>query len=170
MDRLDTLLERAERALLYVGLAAGAAMMFHVAVDVFLRVALGYSFASTSTIAARYYMVALAYLPLAWVDRTMGQISVDVMTAGLRGGWRRAQEAFVGALTLVYLGLVTWQATVSALRRTQSGEFVDLMVSVVQVWPSRWLVSIACAALFLHVAVHTWRRVTAAEPAEPTRA
>lgn len=170
MDRLDSLLERAERALLYVGLAAGAAMMFHVALDVFVRVTFGHAFAATTTVAARYYMVALAFLPLAWMDRTMGQISVDVLTATLRGGWRRAQEAFVGLLTLAYLGLVTWQATVSALRRTQSGEFVDLMVSVVPVWPSRWLVPVACAALVLHVAIRTWRRVFGAEPSRPAGA
>lgn len=165
MDRLDAVLERAERALLYMGLAAGAAMMFHVALDVLVRVAFGHAFSATTTVSARYYMVALAFLPLAWMDRTMGQISVDVLTERLRGGWRRVQEAFVGLLTLAYLGLVTWQATVSALRRTESGEFVDLMTMVVPVWPSRWLVPLACAFLFLHVAIRTWRRAVRAEAA-----
>lgn len=157
MQRLDGWLERLERALLWIAVLAGAAMMLHVAVDVFSRTVLGRPLASTTTVAARYYMVALAFLPLAFVSRTMGQISVDVFVARLPSGARRVTEALGGLLTLAYLGLVTWQAWVSAMRRTALGEFVDLQVAVVPVWPGRWIVPFACGVLFLHVAIRLMR-------------
>lgn len=153
----DRGLERLEKGLLYLGLAAGAAMMFHVTLDVLMRSLLGHAFSATTTVSARYYMVALAFLPLAWVDRTMGQISVDIVTGRLRGWLRRAVILAGALLTLAYVGLVSWQAVVSALRRTASGEFVDLQVAVVPVWPSRWLVPLGCGAMFLHVATKALR-------------
>ena len=161
MNTLDRALERLERWLLFIAVLAGAAMMLHVAVDVFSRTVFGRPLSATNTVAARYYMVALAFLPLAFVSRTMGQISVDVFTASLRGWTRRGVEAFTGLLTLAYLGLVTWQATVSANRRTLSGEFVDLQVMIVPTWPGRWIVPLACGVLFLHVAIRLWRSLSA---------
>jgi hypothetical protein len=97
---LDGALERLERLLPWVAVLAGAAMMLHVAVDVFSRTVLNRPLSSTNTVAARRCMVALAFLPLAFVSRTMGQISVDVFTSYLRGWAQRAVEAFALLLTL----------------------------------------------------------------------
>ena len=172
MRTLDRLLERLERALLFIAVLAGAAMMFHVAVDVFSRTVLGRPLAGTSTIAARYYMVALAFLPLAFVSRSMGQIEVAVFTDKLRGAPRKVARLFALSLTLVYLGVLTWQAVVSAQRRTASGEFVDLQIAIVQVWPSRWLVPLGCGAILLHVFFRLWREILGEDepPETPTGA
>lgn len=160
MQKLDTILERLERWCLYIAALAGAAMMLHVAADVFSRTVLRNPLHGTNVIAARYYMVAAAFLPLAFVSRNMGQMSVDAFTSGMRSWLRRSVEVFGNLLTLVYVGMLTWMAYESARRRTASGEFIDLQIAIVHVWPGRWIVPLACGLLFLHFAIRLFRTFT----------
>ena len=160
MQKIDSILERLERWCLYLAALAGAAMMLHVVADVFSRTILRNPIYGTNTVAARYYMVALAFLPLAFVTRGMGQMSVDVFTSNMRGWLRRLVELFSTSLMLAYVGMLTWMAYESAQRRTASGEFVDLQIMIIPVWPGRWIVPLACGLLFLHVLTRLYRILT----------
>lgn len=160
MQKLDDILEVLERWCLYLAALAGAAMMAHVAVDVFSRTVLNAPLHGTNVVAARYYMVALAFLPLAFVSRNLGQMSVDVFTSSMRGGIRRLVDLFSTTLMLVYVGMLTWMAFESAQRRTASGEFIDLQIAVIPVWQGRWIVPLACGLLFLHVLIRLLRSLS----------
>src|SRR6478609_7037079 len=68
VENLLRWMEKPILLLLWVGLLASFAMMVHVGVDVFWRTALNNPFAGTTEIVAGWYMVAIAFLPWAWLE------------------------------------------------------------------------------------------------------
>ena len=66
MHRLVTLAAQAAKLLGYLGALAVVAMMLHISLDVVLRNAFRISLDTVPEIVARYYMTALAFLPLAF--------------------------------------------------------------------------------------------------------
>ena len=78
MHRLVTLAAQVAKLLGYLGALAVVAMMLHISLDVILRNAFRISLDTVPEIVARYYMTALAFLPLAW-------LAPDIATAILTG-------------------------------------------------------------------------------------
>ena len=81
-------------------------MMAHITLDVVMRALLNQPLTGTFTFVANYYMVFLVCLPLAFVERFDGHISVEVVTnrfpARLRHhlyGWTFLATALVFAVT-----------------------------------------------------------------------
>ena len=58
-------------------------MMIHVAVDVFCRIVLNAPLYGTLEIVAGYYMVAVVFLPLAYVSGGEGHIFIELFTSKL---------------------------------------------------------------------------------------
>lgn len=85
------------RFLSFVGGAAVVLMMLHVTLDVVLLNLFRISMNSTPEIVARYYMVAVAFLPLGWLTLRNQMISVElldfVLPKWVRGGAGSAGRA-----------------------------------------------------------------------------
>src|SRR5690606_21040729 len=83
-DRLfmvDTLLRWLDvpiRLLLWVGILAGAAMMLHVCADVTGRYFFNHPLVGTTEIVSGWYMVAVAFLPWAYLARTDNHIVAEL--------------------------------------------------------------------------------------------
>ena len=75
LDRIDRVLEWWSRALLALAILAGLAMMIHVTVDVFARTALNSPLRQTNQMVAAYYMIAVAFLPIALLGKHDDHIS-----------------------------------------------------------------------------------------------
>ena len=69
MERMLNWLEAPIRLMLWASLLAGFLMMMHVTVDAAGRTLFNHPFAGTTEIVSAYYMVAVAYLPWAWIAR-----------------------------------------------------------------------------------------------------
>ena len=78
VDRLLGWIEYPINALMWLGLIAGFLMMVHVSVDVTGRTVFNRPFSGTTEIVAGWYMVAVCYLPWAWITRTDNHIVAGV--------------------------------------------------------------------------------------------
>lgn len=149
LDRIDRALDWWSRALMAVAIVAGAAMMVNVSFDVFMRTVFHAPLRQTNQTVAAYYMIAAAFLPIALLGRRDDHISADVFTSGLPWRTRRWTEAFTLVLGLLYMTAFTWQAWISAARRTAQNEVLEISGGFMPVWPGRWILPIAGASLFL---------------------
>src|SRR5262245_27457380 len=89
MDFVRKVARHLDMVLLWLACAAAALMMIQISADVVFKFLFGRPITATIEIVSTYYMVALVFLPLAFVDRTSGHISADLLTRAM-GPWMRA--------------------------------------------------------------------------------
>lgn len=144
------------RLLSLIGGAAVVLMMLHVTLDVVMLNLFRISMNTAPEIVARYYMVAVAFLPLGWLTMRGQMISVELLDFVLPK-WLLRSSDFVIALTgaAVY-GLLTYATWLRALREMRSRSYVELVSVQLPVWQSHFLVpagfalaALACALMAL---------------------
>jgi TRAP-type C4-dicarboxylate transport system permease small subunit len=127
-------------------------MMLHVSIDVIGKFFFNHPIDGTIELVAAYYMVAIIFLPLAYVSRGEGQIKVEMFTQKLTGRKLALLEGVVGIFTLLYLVFFVWRTGISAVEKTIQGEMWESAADYVHVWPSRWFLPIGTAAMAIFVA------------------
>ncbi|MGI3167024.1 TRAP transporter small permease [Pseudooceanicola sp. 200-1SW] len=168
MTRLNRMLSRVADALFYVALLAGALMMIHVTVDVVSRTVFHHPLPGTGEITATYYMIAVAFLPLAWVTLRDQHVSADLFTSLMPDGLRKGSEIFVELLTIAYVGAFVWQTWVSAMAKTRRAEVWEIFGGYLPIWPTRWLLPVAGAAMVLVLLLRLAERLTTPTPTSQT--
>lgn len=138
------------RALSAIGGVALVLMMVHVTVDVGGRLLFNRPLFGTTEIVSAYYMVAVVFLPLAYVTRREGHILVEVFTRHLPRRTLARLEAAIGVVTTSVLCWMIWECVVAASRSTAIREKWEAGQDLLVVWPTRWLLPIGLAALALH--------------------
>lgn len=122
-----------------IGSLAILTLMVHVVVDVVLRNLSNSPVPATYEIVTHYYMVALAFIPLAWLESSKGMISVEAIEPlmGPRAIW--LSDRFVALLsTLVYAGLA-WVTFRTSLDTFAKGTFVMAQNLAIPTWPAFFL-------------------------------
>ena len=152
MDKLRIVLSLPVNFLMWLACLAGFLMMAHIMIDVIGRVLFNHPFQGTIEIVSAYYMVAVSFLPLAYINRTEGQIFVELFTRKMSSRSLFRLDALVNVVTLVYLAIFTLQAAKAAIEQTERGEMWETAAGFVDVWPSRWLLPIGTLAMALYVA------------------
>lgn len=138
---------------------AVALMALHVSASVCLRWATGRDIPVTTEMATYYYMVALTFLPLAFVERRGAHLSAEFLHALLPRGLRRLVEALNRLAVLGYLVFLTWRTGVDAIERTRSGDVISTVWGNFPVWPARWIVPVGLGAAALWLAIHCVARL-----------
>lgn len=159
LSRIDRIVELWSRALLALAILAGFAMMIHVSVDVFSRSFLNAPLRQTNQMVAAYYMIAVAFLPIALLGIRDEHISVDVLTSLMPPWLRKVCAIFATLLGMAYMYVFTWQSWISAGRRTAQGEVLEISGGYMIVWPARWFLPIAGASLFLVFTLRLVRQI-----------
>lgn len=136
MSRLVTIAARIAKILGYVSALAVVAMMLHICLDVALRNLFRVSLDTVPEIVARYYMTALAFLPLAWLEIRRDMISVELLDFALPPGARRISDIAVMAVAAVVYGLLAWTNWGKALSETRVGTLVEIATYKMPVWHS----------------------------------
>lgn len=139
MTALFTFATRSVRILALIGSIGTVAMMLHICLDVTLRDFFRISLDTTPDIVARYYMVVVAFLPLAWLERRDGMVSVELLDWALGRRARRASDIFVALLSALIYGVLAWTTARSALRHFEVGTFVEFVDYKMPVWHSHFL-------------------------------
>lgn len=149
MDRLvqlDLWLTRAAAALAALAVIA---MMLVVAADAFFRQVLDLRMPFVSVIVAKYFMVAIAFLPLALAEAQDRHISVDLVYGKLTPALQRWAALLVHGLAAVTCACLTWTMWDEALRRFGSGTVaVEDGVSM-PIWQGYFLLPVGFALLTL---------------------
>jgi len=125
-------------------------MALHVSLDVGLRYIFGKSFTGTLEFVSFYYMVAVVFLPLAYVELQQEHISVDVLIGRLPPAVQLVFYIFASTLGLIYFGMLCYQSYLDALSATLRME-TAMANFTFYLWPSRWALPIGFAAMFLAI-------------------
>ena len=122
-------------------------MMLHIVVDVFSMWLFNHPMLGTLEIVSNYYMVAVIFFPLAFVQLNKRHISAELLSSLLGPTGKRIQDVVIYLMTAAYCGLFAWQSTIVALESTRKHEFVDATGYLITIWPSRWVLPLGFAAM-----------------------
>ncbi|MBV1897599.1 MAG: TRAP transporter small permease [Rhodobacteraceae bacterium] len=145
------------RLLMIFSIIFAGAMMLHVTLDVILSQFIAEPLPGTVEIVSGYYMVALVFLPLAFVELKNEHIHVDVLYSHIPDRGKTILDIFALALSTVYLSLMTYRTWLDALEKFEVGEYSMGMFSVA-LWPGRFFVPIGCAVLTVALLLKLIRR------------
>jgi len=151
IDRLLKWIEIPIHILLWISLAAGFLMMIHVTVDVTGRTVFNHPFAGTTEIVSGWYMVAVAYLPWAYIARNDGHITVDLLSRLISPRATEISDMLIKLLTAAWVGLFAYQTSIRAIQQTRAGEVWEAAGGFILIWPSRWLLPIAGGLMALYL-------------------
>jgi TRAP-type C4-dicarboxylate transport system permease small subunit len=146
--------------LMWVALFAGFLMMAHTMIDVIGRTVFNHPLAGTTEIVSGYYMVAVAFLPWAWVSQNNGHILVELFTRGLNARQIARLDAGVSILTAFYVAIFTWQTFVGAQQATELQETWQAGVHFLPIWPSRWLLPLGGTCMVFYLVLRAVSDIT----------
>lgn len=126
--------------LVLLGALAILTLMLHVGLDVVLRNVLNQPIPATYEIVTNYYMIALAFVPLAWVERGGGMVQVEVIDGLLSARMIRISDRIVALFSTLIYSALAWVTLASALRNWSAGTFVMAQTVAVPTWPAYFLV------------------------------
>lgn len=139
MDRLARIRDLLLSALALVGAVATIALMLHVVADIALRNLFNRPIPATYEVVVNYYMVALAFIPLAWVEKSGAMVQVEVINGALSPLMMRISDALVALISAAIYGALAWVTWQVAVRNTGVGSFVTANQMRVPTWPAYWL-------------------------------
>lgn len=149
MRFLGRLLGRVVDATTIVGAFAVALMMVHITADVVGKFLFLSPVPATIALVSHYYMVVVAFLPLAFAERSDGHITVEVVTELLPMRMQHHLGAFATLLSAIVFGLLTWRTFPEAMTKHEIGAFLIELGIKVPIWPSYYLLPIGTGLMVL---------------------
>lgn len=139
MSRLGQIRDALLTGLAVLGAIATVMLMLHVFADVMMRNLYNRPIPATFEVVTNYYMIALAFIPLAWVEKSGGMVQVEVINGALSPGMLRVSDAFVALISAVIYAVLAWVTWNVAIRNTGIGSYVMTNQIRVPTWPAYWL-------------------------------
>ena len=139
MNSIERAADRVAQGLALVGAIGLMALLLHVAAEVLARNLLDRPIPATNEIVSRYYMVLIAFLPLAWVERSRAMISVEILDSFLPSPLMRLSDILVAVIACVIYAAIAWVTWGDAVKNYALGTFVDVLGYALPVWPTYFL-------------------------------
>ena len=149
-----------------VGAAAVTLMMVQIILDVALRNLFQIAVPGTTTLITSYYMLIVAYLPLAVAERTDSHIAVEVVSQLLGEKLRAWLLALTWLVSAVVAGTVAYALWLEAMKAYSYGSFVIELNRSVPIWPGYFILPIGFGLYALVLAVRLGCAVTGTDEAE----
>jgi TRAP-type C4-dicarboxylate transport system permease small subunit len=162
MERILRWLEAPIHALLWLGMFAALLMVAHVSADVTSRTLFNSPIEGTTEFVSAYYMVAVAYLPWAWIARNDGHIRVEVFTSFAPARVIKWLDIFVKIITIAYISFFVWRAMLRAVEQYYAGEVWQAGTKYLAIWPSRWVLPVAGILMILYLVIRVAADLAAA--------
>lgn len=131
-------------------------MMVHISTDVVAKYIFRIPMPGTITVVSNYYMILVAFLPLAFTERRNGQISVEVVTVLLPGRVQRVLNVFSMIFCIAVFAALAWQGWIEAGRALEVGSFEIEQNIKLLTWPARYLLPIGCGLVAVTLVVKIW--------------
>lgn len=147
MQYLDRWLERAINLTTVIGSIAVVLMMIHITVDVVGKFIFFQPVPATITLVSNYYMVVVAFLPLALAERRNSHISVEVLTEQFSMGLQRHLHGWTCLYSAVIFSLFTYRSMLDALDKYDLGSFIMEQGTKVPIWPGHFLLPIGAGLM-----------------------
>lgn len=131
-------------ALAVIAALALGLMMLHVTADVIGKYFFNSPIPGTSEVVASYYMVAVVFLPLAWVEVSEGSITVELLYDLFPSVAKTCLLFVATSLSAVFYGVLAWLSWAPAVHAWQIGEMVEGTWRVV-IWPTKFILPLGLA-------------------------
>jgi TRAP-type C4-dicarboxylate transport system permease small subunit len=124
-------------------------MAIQIVADVFTRAILGSGFLATAEVVAKYYMVAIAFLPLAFAELRRRHIEASIFVDMMPGTAQRPVLALGFFLSIATYALMAYGTAGEALKHTERRALVEIGATHFYTWPSYWILPVALALMVL---------------------
>lgn len=142
-----------DRILVWIAGVALVLMMLHITVDVVANLVAGSPVPLTNATVTQYYMIAVAYLPLAAAELRGAHISVDLVVNQMSAGLRRAVDQLMQVICVVVYAALAAQAWQLALEKLARDAFLMEQATRVSTWPSYFMVPVGFGLVALLLAL-----------------
>ncbi len=136
-----------------VGATAVALMMLHITVDVISKHVFNTPMPGTITVVSNYYMILVAFLPLAFTERRNGHIAVEVLVENFPDKAQRGLNVFAMILGAIIFGALAYRGWFEAERARNFGTFMIEQDTKLYTWPARYLLPIGFALMTVTLTV-----------------
>lgn len=157
-------LDTTTNLLLVIGACVAGIMAVHIIGDVIGRYVFNHPLPGTVEIVARFYMIALVFLPLAQVQRRDEHFVSTLFTDFLPERAKNALEATTSILMAAVAVLLAWAAIAAAQHATLNSEQVQAADFIIYSWPSRWIVPVGLLLMAAYALLNGIRRIVAGGP------
>ena len=137
-------------------------MMMRITLDVGVRYFINGQIVGTLEWVSFYYMVALVFLALGYVEYKNENIRVDLFAQMMPGSVQLGLYVFACVLGLIFFGMLFWQSLLDAIGATQRAEEAMSNFRFL-IWPARWVLPIGFAGALLAVLANLLRAITRRE-------
>lgn len=132
-----------------LGAVALIVMMLQIVADIFLKNIFSWPLPLTSIFVANYYMVAVAFLPLAITEKLGKHISVELLFHHFSIHWQRWIGGMVCLFSCIVSTGLAWQLWGEAMKRFRVGTFIVEQSISMPTWPTYFALPIGFAILAL---------------------
>ncbi|WP_137389660.1 TRAP transporter small permease [Rhodoligotrophos defluvii] len=149
MFQLGRLLGRTIDVTSFLAGLAVLLMMSQITIDVAGKYLLDIPVPATIAMVSNYYMVVVAFLPLALAERRNDHISVELFTEGLPRPAQRHLHAWTCLFSAIVFGFLAFAGWEEASTKHAIGAFIIERAQRIPVWPSYYLLPIGSALMAL---------------------
>jgi TRAP-type C4-dicarboxylate transport system permease small subunit len=144
-ERLDRLIGRVTDGLALLGAVGVVAMLVHITIYVILRQIFRSPVPATVEIVSYYYMILIAFLPIAWAERRGEMISIEIFAGVMKGRIGQFNRIFVALVTAGAYGALTYTTWMVAMREFAARSFVISLSVALPVWPGYFILPLGFA-------------------------
>lgn len=147
MQMIDRLVSRLSAGCMVLASICVLLMMAQICVDVVLKYCCGWPVKDTIEVVSYYYMIGVAFLPLAWTELRGQHIHVDLFVDLLP---RRARDwifVFASIVSAAFVFVLAYQTGVDAIESARVSE-VPMGTELI-IWPSRAILPVSFGLLGL---------------------
>ena len=155
MQMIGRVLAGMIRLLTWVGMLAVILMMLQITIDGAGKYLFNAPIPATISMVSNYYMVVVAFIPIAYVETRNEHITVEVVTEFLPIRTRYHLYSWTYLLSAVVYGLLTYKTWMEANKSFQAGSFIVEQGYKVVIWPSYYLLPIG-TGLMTAVLIYRW--------------
>lgn len=155
MEFIGRIVAQIIRLTTWLGMLAVVLMMMQITIDVAGKFLFNAPIPATIALVSNYYMVIIAFVPLALVETRNGHISVEVATEFLPRPMQRHLYSWTYLFSATVFGAFAYRSWEEAERARNSGSFIVEHSVKILTWPSYYLLPIG-AGLMTVVLIYRW--------------
>ncbi|MEC9345298.1 MAG: TRAP transporter small permease [Pseudomonadota bacterium] len=142
MKALGRILSWAVAASTMFGAACVVLMMLQIVADVLLKNIFAWPIPATSVIVSHYYMVAVAYIPIALSEKLNGHIAVEVLFRRFGQQWQRFLMGCIWLVSAIVAGGITHRLWFEAMKKFSVEANVLEAGLKIYTWPSHFILPV----------------------------
>lgn len=155
MEMIGRVLAQMLRLITFVGMISVVLMMMQITIDVVGKLFFNSPLPATISLVSNYYMVIVAFLPLALVETRDEHITVEVVTEFLPTRAQYHLYSWTYLPSAAIFGALAYRGWGEARTAHESGTFMVEQGLKIITWPSFYLLSIGTGMMTL-VVIYRW--------------